>query len=275
VLGLTFYLDDSGSDVGSPLVTCGGLLMSRLDCTAFSGRLIKMYERHQKLPGPPLEPPLHMTDFTGMGKYAGWYPEFKRVLFRDVAKLINEHKLYSLSIAVSQIEFSEELSEDVRTGLIGSYAFAFFALVAAHQTLSEKQASGPLKTAYRVHRGFNHQDQLNQAHKLMVGFEEALGGFRHTGALATGSAHDVPPLQAADAIAWASRKMELDGKLPEGFEPLSESLREDTGNPHRTIAIPRDGVKMLAIPINNWISRRGTIPTLADIVLPPPPRSSG
>jgi len=266
VLGLRHYLDDSGSDDGSPVVTCGGPIMSRIDFKAFSGRWAKVYERNQFV-GYTLQPPLHMSDFIGMGKYAGLRPEFKRALFRDVARLINDHKLYSLSIAVPQTDFANEISEDVRKSLIGPYAFAFFVLILANQTLSESLESGPLKTSYLVDCGFGHQDQLNQAHKLIVDFEIALGGFRHTGALATDSDDGIPPLQAADAIAWASRKMQLQGSLPEGFEPLSEVLRDDLGRPHVTIPMPPDAIKRLAVPINNWISNHGAIPQLTDIVV--------
>jgi hypothetical protein len=100
-----------------------------------------------------------------------------------------------------------------------------------------------------------------------VNLEKLAGGFRHTGALATDSDDDIPALQAADAISWASRKMKIDGALPEGFETLSEVLREDFILPHVTIPIPRHGIKMLANPINNWISRNGSIPLLSDIVV--------
>jgi hypothetical protein len=266
VLGLRCYLDDSGSDDGSPLVTCGGPLMERLNFKAFSDRWALMYERNQ-FGGCRLEQPLHMSDFVGLGKYSGLYPEFKRALFRDVAKLINDHKLYSISIAVSQIDYQELLGEDVRNKLMGAYGFAFFALVLAHQAVSEMLATGPLKTSYLVDSGFGHQDQLNGAHKLIEDFERASGEFRHTGALATQSDDEVPPLQAADAIAWASRKMQLCGELPEGFEPLADAISENGSRPHVTIPIPRDGINMLATPIKNWILRHGTMPQLADIVV--------
>lgn len=262
VLGLTCYLDDSGSDDGSPLVTCGGPLMNRLNFREFSDRWAKMYKRNQ-FSGYTLEPPLHMSDFVGMGKYAGLYPEFKRALFRDVAKLVNDHKLYSVSVAIPRRDFEEELSKDVRNNLIGPYAFAFFTLVLLNQTVSEHFKQGPFRTAYLVDLGFGHQDQLNRAHEIIVNFEKALGGFRHTGALATDSDDRIPALQAADTIAWASRRIELSGKLPEGFEPLADLLQEDA---HVTIPLPRDGISLLAKPINNWIFRNGSIPTLADIV---------
>jgi hypothetical protein len=110
VLGLRCHLDDSGSDDDSPLVTCGGPVMSRIQFKAFSERWAKMYARWNKFPGHVLEPPLHMSDFVNMGKYAGLLPEFKRALFRDVSRLINEHKLYSISIAVLQADLRMNLT---------------------------------------------------------------------------------------------------------------------------------------------------------------------
>lgn len=212
VLGLTSYLDDSGSDDGSPLVTCGGPLMTRIEHKAFSQRWIAF------LADGEVESPLHMKEFLGMGKYSGWYPEFKRNLFRGIATLINDHKLYSISVAVSQDDFKSELSEEVRKELIGPYGFAFFALVQANAIGSNRAQRGPYKTAYLVDKGFGYQDQLNIAHALIVNFEIALGGFRHTGELDSDTDDRVPALQAADVVAWASRKRELLGALPEGFE---------------------------------------------------------
>ena len=117
-----------------------------------------------------------------------------------------------------------------------------------------------------VDHGFGHQDQLNRAHELIMRFEQGMGGFRHTGALAVDSDDRIPALQAADVIVWASRKIELNGTLPEGFEPLNDVLRGDMRRPHSTIRIPRDGIEMLAKPINTWIAKHGDIPQLTDIL---------
>lgn len=252
MLGMTCYLDDSGSDDGSPLVTCGGPLMSRLQFKNFSQRWAKMYDEVQ-FPGYTLLQPLHMPDFI-RGKYVGLYPEFKRALFIRVAKLVSEHKFYSLSVAVSHQDFNNELSEDVRKNLIGPYAFAFFMLVLANQGTSELLKKKPIRTAYLVDRGFGRQEQLNQAHDLIVRFEKAFGGFRHTGALATDSDDRVPALQAADAISWASRQLELHRRLPEGFKPLEKALREDVNPPHVTSEFPRPALKCLLALLTNGFS---------------------
>lgn len=246
------------------MVTCGGLAMDRINFKHFSARWRRMYEGNT-FSRLRLKQPLHMSDFSDGGKYP-LPPEFRRAVFHEVVENINNHKLYSISIAISQFEFKRELSEEVRRELMGPYGFAFFSLVLAHQTLSTKQNAGPLKASYLVDRGFGHQSQLNQAHKLIVDFERALGDGRHTGSLAVDADDHVPPLQAADVIAWASRKMQLQGALPEGFEPLADVLRENGERPHRTIPIPLEGIRMFSEPVNSWIARHGTMPTLRDIM---------
>lgn len=65
------------------------------------------------------------------------------------------------------------------------------------------------------------------------------------------------PALAADVIAWASRRIEVEGQLPEGFEPLVETLREDKIRPHVTVPIDSDGIEMLSKPINAWINKYG------------------
>jgi hypothetical protein len=256
VLGLTLYLDDSGSDDGSALVSIGGPAMSRIQLRSFSTRWNKMLLTHG------ITPPLHMKDFFGYGKYVTKYPEMKRALFNDVCDLVNSHKLYSLSVSVSQADFRNELAEPVRKTLIGPYAFSFFVAVTAHQGMSMRLQTGPLKCSYVVDTGFAHSDQLIEAHRVVVDIERHSGN-RHTGALDFTSDDLTPPLQAADAIAWASRKRQLGGSLPDGVEPLEGLLQLPA---HAHIRLPASGIRELSVPVNRWISRKGSIPALGDII---------
>jgi Protein of unknown function (DUF3800) len=257
VLGLHLYLDDSGSDDPSPLVTIGGPAMTRIKFRNFSTRWQQMLAKHR------IDPPLHMTEFIGRGKYVTMFPEMKRALFLDATKLINTHKEYSVSVAVSQDGFRNELSEDVRKTLIGPYAFAFFTVVTAHQTMSMHLLTGPLKCAYVVDSGIAFAEQLVAAHSAIVRREKAaVGSTLHTGGLAFQSDVAVPALQAADVIAWASRKRELDG-LPEGFEPLAELFAAPS---HRHLPMPTASIGAMADPINRWLERKGALPSLDDII---------
>jgi hypothetical protein len=47
-----------------------------------------------------------MTDFVRPhGKHIGMYREMKLALFKGIAALINDHKVYSLSVAIPQADF--------------------------------------------------------------------------------------------------------------------------------------------------------------------------
>ena len=154
--------------------------------------------------------------------------------------------------------------------MIGPYALAFFSLVLGHQWISERHPEGPLTAAYLVDCGFGHYDQLVEVHRVILGLEIAasreLGDFRHTGSLTQDSDDRVPPLQAADAIAWVSRKVQLTGTVPKGFEPLLDTLRDRGPQPlHVTVPVDLKGIRMLANPINRLIAKNGKLPTLADV----------
>jgi hypothetical protein len=157
------------------------------------------------------------------------------------------HKVYSISIAISQSEFDTELSADVRRELIGPYALAFFSTVALNQAAAERIPYEG-KISYVLDEGFGHEDQLKEAHAVIVNLEKQ-SGRHHTGSLVFNADDHVPMLQAADAIAWAARRGQLDGALPEGFEPLNHALVEDRRPSHAHVRIPTHGVRMLADPI--------------------------
>lgn len=146
VLGMRTFLDDSGTHDASPIVTIGGPVMPRTRFRVFSKDwpiLLKKYR---------VAEPLHMNDFVSNGKYVTMYPELKISLFREVAKLINRLKLYSISVSIPQDDFRSELSEEVRKTLIGPYAFAFFIVVIMNRYLWQSK-NIEQKTGYLVDDG--------------------------------------------------------------------------------------------------------------------------
>ncbi len=259
VLGLTLYFDDSGSDDGSSLVVAGGPALSRIQFKALSASWFPMLEKHG------VTSPLSMKKFIGRGVHAGWYPEMKRALFLDVVKFTNRHKLFSLSVSVSQDDFKSELTEETRKRLIGPYAFAFFMAVIGGQSFSQKLKTGPMTISYLGDTGFGYQSQLTEAHAVVVQTEKN-ARYRYTGALAFDSDDRIAALQVADVIAWAARKRDLLGYLPEGFEPLEEILQNERMPRHTHIPIPKAGIKLFSDPLNEWILNRGAMPTLAEAV---------
>jgi hypothetical protein len=117
---LTSYFDDSGSEDNSAMTTLGGLVMSREAFLDFDKKWSRVLESYR------ISQPLKMTAFVRpYGKHIGMFHEMKLALFREISTVINDHKLYSLSVSVSQEDFDAELSVEVRRGLIGPYGLAF------------------------------------------------------------------------------------------------------------------------------------------------------
>jgi hypothetical protein len=67
-------------------------------------------------------------------------------------------------------------------------------------------------------------------------------------------------------IAWCSRQRELQREPREGFEPLSEAIRDDPNAPHAHISLPIEAIRELAEPIHKWVSRSGGLPSLIDVI---------
>jgi hypothetical protein len=255
-LALTSYLDDSGSDDLSPITAIGGLVMSKDAFTDFSASWSKMLRSYR------VEQPLHMKEFLGNGLYAGMYPEIKVALFTEVTDLIMAHRLYSMSVAVPQIDFQELLSAEVRKKLIGPYAMAFFCVVmTTHDISSRSVVYARENVAYLLDSGFPFSDQLIQAHFAIVDRYRKKGESCFVGAMAFEKDDRVPALQAADAIAWSARKRAIDGNLPAQFAPL-EQLFVDF---HAEIKLDSSAIRMMATPINNWLSL-GVMPTLSQMI---------
>jgi hypothetical protein len=98
-----------------------------------------------------------------------------------------------------------------------------------------------------------------------MNLERQTQDFVWTGPLTFNTDDRVPALQAADVIAWASRRRDM-GKLNAEFEPLNQVLDDRRAPTHGHVPLPSGGIEMLAKPVNNWISRRGTVPQLKDVI---------
>lgn len=278
VLLFKSYLDDSGTEELSPSTVIGGPVLTLFQLPEFNKSWKEMLRYHH------IPPPLHMVDFVRpYGKHIGMHREMKIALFNAVAKTINEHKSYSISVSVPQVDFRERLSPEVCKTVIGPYALAFFSTVVANRRLPEILASrpGPLagyiknvgwRVKFVIDRGSAHSDQLVAAHDALRKWEQATKDNHFTGTMAFDNDEHVLPLQAADVIAWSARRRETQGPLENEFEPLNAVLDEhaqsSTGrnSPHTHIRVPLEAIADWARPIDNWIRLHGELPRLQDIV---------
>lgn len=263
---LTSYYDDSGTDDLSPLTVIGGPTMPKDMADGLTDawpNLLHLYR---------IENQLHMTDFVRPhGKNIGMHYEMKIAFFSEVARTINEHKQYSLSIVVPQADFKSLVPALARKEFMGPYAFAFFLAVMANQGVATHRRDRDTVTAYLVDDGCAGKEQLSAAHSYLLELERRGGGFRHTGAMGFDTDDRVPALQAADVIAWSARRKALN-QLNDEFAPLAIVLDENppissrwTGV-HSHIPIPREGVEKWAEPIRDWLANKGSPPSFEDLI---------
>jgi uncharacterized protein DUF3800 len=260
VLGLTSYFDDSGTDELSAITAIGGPVMSRIQFRAFKARWDKLLIEYR------VPQPLHMQDFVRPhGKHVGMLKEMKLSLFQDVSKLINSHKLYSLSVSIPQVDFRTVLSPEICKTFAGPYALAFACGAIMHRLIGHR-ANHQTAIAYLIDEGSAYPEQLLAAHLAIANMERSRNEFRYTGAIGFDSDDRVPALQVADVIAWSARRREIDKDktLRDEFEPLLEVLSENKPF-HLHTPVDLDGIEAFARPIIKWITTTGTPP-------PPPPR---
>lgn len=256
VLGLTCYLDDSGSDDNSPITVIGGTALTRLNFKAFSERWRKALRYHR------ITQPLHLTDFKKpYGIHSGMAREMQIALFDDVTKLILDHYTFSLSISVVQSDFIRLIPDgEVRKHVATPITFAFFAAIVVNRAMAKNH--NLQRIAYLADEGSRlYTDQFVDAHGAAVKAE--MGKQPHyTGALTFAKDDNVPALQAADVIAGIAR-MDQGGIVPEGLEPLRQLLSTPS---HVRLKLGLPAIARLATPIYNWLVKHGTPPTLQDII---------
>ena len=260
-MALTAYYDDSGTDAASPVTVIGGPVMSERAFVEFEEKWSLLLESYE------IPPPLHMKDFYQKGKHGGLSTDIKMELFGKAAGIINEFKLFSLSISVPQQVFNSVLPKEVRKKLIGPYALAFFCAVLANRDfLNASKLYGNRTISYLVDHGTKERWQLLAAWDAVKEASISQGGSRNTGSIAFDTDARISALQAADVVAWSARRRSVNGQLEREFAPLGKVLDESPSGSHCHVSIPLEGIERFSKPIMNWIYLKGKMPSLGEII---------
>src|ERR1017187_8054402 len=98
---LTSYLDESATDGGSPIAVVGGLLLQPDTFFYLDIDWEKAIAKHGAGSA------IHMKDFGQHGKFGRWTEEARSSLFRDLAKIINEHKICSIAATLTTAQYGK------------------------------------------------------------------------------------------------------------------------------------------------------------------------
>lgn len=213
------YLDESGTDDLSPVAAVGGLLLNKSNFFWFDVEWSKVLAKHN------VTPPLHMKTFPRN------MPEDKRrALFSDVSRVINDHKVVSLTATLSSGQFDVNFSTLFdKKDVIGIYGMCFVLAVVMNHKVAEKYGSQK-RIPFLMDIGNNYKHHVLSAYENIVARQKA-GEQWNVGSLAFDT-DDLNVLQAADVISWSARRR-LTMDFPKGFEPLEGIFNEDHRSPVR------------------------------------------
>jgi hypothetical protein len=210
---VTCYLDESGTDEQNPQAVLGGLLMNRYNFISF-GKFWVDILAHFKINFP-----LHMKEFgRPHGKFAYISDNDRYLLFNELSLLINSHKIYSLATTISQSQFKQNFN-NIKN--ISAYGICFiFCVFINHQQANYKNYDKDI--AFIIDEGNKYRSHIDGAHTEIRKWQKTEP--YHVGSLTFGDDEQIPALQAADIISWATRRRISGLTLTNGFEPISNIL---------------------------------------------------
>jgi Protein of unknown function (DUF3800) len=199
------YLDESGTDSDLPTAVVGGLILTPADFFWLDIDWTNAANRYN------ISPPIHMRELTPHGKFASVDASVRRKLYTDLVQIVNEHKRFSIGAVLATEPYRRIFAGVSKMSV---YAACFGLAVMMNDILAPKSGydssiSYVLDDGNRYKQDIRDVDAGLRCHGVnirKVGFEVDDSN---------------SALQAADMVSWAVRRF-LSGKLPSGFEPLSD-----------------------------------------------------
>jgi hypothetical protein len=207
------YLDESGSnDPNTPQAIVAGIVINYSHFLAFEDLWDKMLVKHG------ITPPLHMKDFSKNRRFGAMSPHCRRELFCEVAGLIHSHTIASLEASVTNLEYEEFFPKEAREKM-GVYGSCFNLAVVMNHKLAEGRTNE--RIPFILDAGNPYADHVRGAHKGILKYQREVS-FLHAGGLYFDDDALFGVLQAADVIAWGSRRRASGLRFPPGYEPILE-----------------------------------------------------
>lgn len=249
----THFIDDSGEE-SMQFTLMGGPVYAQKDLHALEYEWDRLCLQHQ------ITGPIHMRNFgRPNGRLAHLTNDQRLYLFQDLVLLINRKKIYSLTVAVNNLEFEQYFPVSQFRGYMGSAPLAYLWCMILNQLIMKKQ---PM--AYVVARS-NVNSQIADCYS----FWESVGSCESLG---FDEPRNLSALQAADMVAWANRRKQDGLSFDEGFEALERLTRyvESKLKPsiHFHFVVSEESTKKLAAILGSPTRQKGKRISLLKVIPP-------
>ena len=194
---LYFFLDDSGSDERSPVITMAGYVASSQHWAIFDKRAKKLYERY----GIKI---LHASDFHGTkDEFAGWDGSKKMPFVRELFSLAKRSVMLGVSVTVQKAGYK---AAGKRTGLnknISPYGMCFNIVAEYIHQDRDVAAAAHGGISFRVERGNKNNPDVNQRFEYFAIHEQLVDVLR---TMRFVDKDHSTAIQLADFLAYYSRR---------------------------------------------------------------------
>lgn len=222
---LAAYLDDSGTHVGSGWVVVAGGVASSKQWSILSRAWVRAIADWKLTKGY-----FRMTEFVnGVGDYSAWSSELKAARLNHLVEIISENVRLLVGNAVNEADFNEAFRRCPTAKIGTAYRFcAFLALPAVNTWRERSPRREPV--AFIFESGNKLMNEYGQILAQIGSYEGPREKFG-VASLAVGQKRNLPALQAADVIAYATRKCLVEEKiapiyLKKAFERLFDNKKQ-------------------------------------------------
>jgi hypothetical protein len=224
---LYFFLDDSGTDARSPVITMAGYVALSHHWAIFDKRTKKQYARYGITQ-------LHASDFHGTkGEFAGWSGDRKKEFVRELFTLVQKSCVLGVSVSVLKAGYRAAGQREALNSSISAYGMCFNFIVEYIHNAEQVAAFAHHGVSFRVERGNKNNPDIEQRFEYFADHQELVDIIRSMKFV--DKAHSAA-IQLADFLAFYSRrhaeKCEREQNAnAQHDEPLATMLR--LFEPHR------------------------------------------
>ena len=207
------FLDESATDAkDSDHAVLAGTVMNRKDIAEFDAAWLDMLKRHGAASG------LHMRDLGPKSRHPHLAGNACTAMLSDAVRIINRCRIFTFGASWDNRKHEGLFSETMRQKHFSVYALAFMMAVEINRASAARQNyNGEID--YVLDDGNRFKRHIVQMHDVIGRLPEPAE--HKVGSLVFGTDAEIHALQAADVIAWATRRVKAGKQFQSVHKPLN------------------------------------------------------